>query len=132
MRSRLEDKGPPGRAPRAPLDPPEPRAVAPGSVAARPMRLVIDQRAVEAEVRDHATLLDLLRERLHLAGTTPACDRGECGACMVFLDGAPAYACLTLAAACEASDVVTIEGLARGEALHPLQRTVGHPPPEGT
>ena len=67
------------------------------------------------------TLLDLLRERLHLTGTKKACDRGQCGACTVLLDGRRVNSCLVLAAAHDGADVLTIEGLADGDGLHPVQ-----------
>ncbi|TCQ17466.1 (2Fe-2S)-binding protein [Rhizobium sp. PP-CC-3G-465] len=67
------------------------------------------------------TLLDLLRERLHLTGTKKGCDRGQCGACTVLLDGRRINACLTLAASLDGSTVTTIEGLADGNDLHPVQ-----------
>lgn len=67
------------------------------------------------------TLLDLLRERLHLSGTKKGCDRGQCGACTVLVDGRRVNACLSLAATLDGAEVTTIEGLADGEALHPLQ-----------
>ena len=67
------------------------------------------------------TLLDLLRERLHLTGTKKGCDRGQCGACTVLLDGRRVNACLVLAVAHDGADVLTIEGLAEGDALHPVQ-----------
>jgi xanthine dehydrogenase YagT iron-sulfur-binding subunit len=67
------------------------------------------------------TLLDLLRERLQLTGTKKGCDRGQCGACTVLLDGRRTNSCLVLAASLEGADVLTIEGLATGDALHPLQ-----------
>ncbi|TCM53805.1 xanthine dehydrogenase YagT iron-sulfur-binding subunit [Rhizobium sp. PP-F2F-G48] len=67
------------------------------------------------------TLLDLLRERLHLTGTKKGCDRGQCGACTVLLDGRRINACLTLAASLDGSTVTTIEGLADGTELHPVQ-----------
>ncbi len=68
------------------------------------------------------TLLDLLRERLHLTGAKKACDRGQCGACTVLLDGRRVNACLVLAVAHDGATVLTIEGLAASEtALHPLQ-----------
>ncbi|HVJ43041.1 MAG TPA: (2Fe-2S)-binding protein [Dongiaceae bacterium] len=67
------------------------------------------------------TLLDLLRERLDLTGTKKGCDRGQCGACTVLVDGRRINSCLTLAASLDGSQVTTIEGLAEGEMLHPLQ-----------
>ena len=68
------------------------------------------------------TLLDLLRERLDLTGTKKGCNFGECGACTVHLDGRRVNACLVLAASLEGREVTTIEGLANGDALHPVQR----------
>ncbi|RYJ00718.1 MAG: (2Fe-2S)-binding protein [Acetobacteraceae bacterium] len=68
------------------------------------------------------TLLDLLRERLHLTGTKKGCDRGQCGACTVLLDGRRTNACLVLAVAQDGAAVTTIEGLAQGDALHPVQQ----------
>ena len=67
------------------------------------------------------TLLDLLRERLGLTGTKKGCDRGQCGACTVLIDGRRMNSCLTLAASLDGAEIVTIEGLADGEALHPVQ-----------
>ena len=67
------------------------------------------------------TLLDLLRERLALTGTKKGCDRGQCGACTVLVDGRRVNACLSLALSLDGSDVTTIEGLAQGDALHPVQ-----------
>jgi xanthine dehydrogenase YagT iron-sulfur-binding subunit len=68
------------------------------------------------------TLLDLLRERLHLTGTKKGCDRGQCGACTVLLDGRRTNACLVLAVAQDGAAVTTIEGLAGGGHLHPVQQ----------
>ena len=68
------------------------------------------------------TLLDLLRERLHLTGTKKGCDRGQCGACTVLLDGRRTNACLALAVAQDGAAVTTIEGLAQGDDLHPVQQ----------
>jgi xanthine dehydrogenase YagT iron-sulfur-binding subunit len=67
------------------------------------------------------TLLDLLRERLDLPGTKKGCDHGQCGACTVILDGRRINACLTLALSCDGADLLTIEGLAQGQVLHPVQ-----------
>lgn len=78
------------------------------------------QRTVELE-DPRVTLLDLLRERLHLSGTKKGCDRGQCGACTVLLDGRRVNSCLALAASHDGAEVLTIEGLAQGENLHPVQ-----------
>src|SRR5256885_4347434 len=67
------------------------------------------------------TLLDLLRERLDLTGAKKGCDHGQCGACTVLVDGRRLNACLALAVAYHGADVTTVEGLADGDALHPLQ-----------
>jgi xanthine dehydrogenase YagT iron-sulfur-binding subunit len=86
------------------------------------MRLDINGNGFEVADADHLTLLDVLRDRLELTGTKLVCDRGECGACTVLLNGEPAYSCLTLAAACEGVSITTIEGVARNGELHPLQQ----------
>jgi xanthine dehydrogenase YagT iron-sulfur-binding subunit len=67
------------------------------------------------------TLLDLLRERLHLTGTKKGCDRGQCGACTVIVDGRRINSCLALAISHDGADVRTIEGVAQGDRLHPVQ-----------
>jgi xanthine dehydrogenase YagT iron-sulfur-binding subunit len=67
------------------------------------------------------TLLDLLRERLYLTGTKKGCDRGQCGACTVLLNGRRINSCLTLALSADGAEVTTIEGLADGDELHPVQ-----------
>ena len=67
------------------------------------------------------TLLDLLRERLGLPGTKKGCDRGQCGACTVLVNGRRINSCLTLAATLDGARITTIEGLAQGDALHPVQ-----------
>jgi xanthine dehydrogenase YagT iron-sulfur-binding subunit len=79
----------------------------------RPERLTIDPRV---------TLLDALRERLHLTGTKKGCDRGQCGACTVHIGGRRVVSCLTLAATVRGKHVTTIEGLTDGASLHPVQR----------
>jgi xanthine dehydrogenase YagT iron-sulfur-binding subunit len=66
-------------------------------------------------------LLDLLRERLDLTGTKKGCDRGQCGACTVLVDGRRINSCLALAASLDGAEITTIEGLADGETLHPVQ-----------
>jgi carbon-monoxide dehydrogenase small subunit len=71
----------------------------------------------------HKTLLEVLREDLGLTGTKHGCELGECGTCMVLLDGQPVLSCLVLGVACDGVDVRTVEGLANGPHLHPLQET---------
>ena len=86
-----------------------------------PIRVNGTERSVDAEPR--RTLLDALRHNLGLTGAKKACDRGNCGACTVQLDGRAVYSCLVLAVDCAGREVTTIEGLANGEPeLHPLQR----------
>ena len=72
-------------------------------------------------VDSRMALLDALRERLDLTGTKKGCDHGQCGACTVIIDGRRSLSCLTLAATCEGREVTTIEGLAKGDELHPMQ-----------
>ena len=79
-----------------------------------------EQRSVELDDQ-RVTLLDLLRERLDLTGTKKGCDRGQCGACTVLLDGRRVNSCLALAVSQDGAEVLTIEGLARGDELHPVQ-----------
>jgi xanthine dehydrogenase YagT iron-sulfur-binding subunit len=83
-------------------------------------RLNGDKRALAVEPR--RTLLDALRVDLNLTGTKKVCDMGDCGACTVLLDGRAVYSCLTLAVDCEGREVTTIEGLAHGDELDPVQR----------
>lgn len=85
------------------------------------MHLTVNGQPVHAEPAGSATLLDLLRDTLALTGTKRACDRGECGACTVLVDGKPVYSCLTLANGCEGQTVRTIEGLGAPDAPHALQ-----------
>jgi xanthine dehydrogenase YagT iron-sulfur-binding subunit len=70
---------------------------------------------------ERVTLLDLLRERLHLTGSKKGCDRGQCGACTILVDGRRINSCLALAAAHDGADILTIEGLAENGELHPVQ-----------
>jgi xanthine dehydrogenase YagT iron-sulfur-binding subunit len=72
-------------------------------------------------VDSRMTLLDTLRERFHLTGSKKGCDHGQCGACTVIVDGRRVLSCLTLAATCSDKSVTTIEGLAKGGTLHPMQ-----------
>src|SRR6201985_1522571 len=86
------------------------------------IRLVINGKPRVIALDDmRVTLLDLLRERLGLTGAKKGCDRGQCGACTVLVDGRRVNSCLALAVALYGAEIVTIEGLADGDALHPLQ-----------
>jgi xanthine dehydrogenase YagT iron-sulfur-binding subunit len=84
--------------------------------------LVVNGRATPLSVAPWTTLLDALRDRLHLTGTKKGCDHGQCGACTVLVDGRRINACLTLAVMKDGAQVTTVEGLARDGALHPLQQ----------
>ena len=75
----------------------------------------------QLSVEPRVTLLDALRERLHMTGTKKGCDHGQCGACTVLINGRQTNSCLTLAVMHEGDEIVTIEGLAQGEELHPMQ-----------
>jgi xanthine dehydrogenase YagT iron-sulfur-binding subunit len=85
------------------------------------VRMRVNGDPVSVRVDPRATLLDTLRERLELTGTKKGCDRGQCGACTVHVDGRRVLSCLTLAAATTGREVTTIEGLADGDRLHPMQ-----------
>ncbi len=82
----------------------------------------VNGEQVSMDIDSRASLLDLLRERLSLTGTKKGCDHGQCGACTVHLDGRPISSCLTMAAKIDGRRVTTIEGLAEGEELHPMQQ----------
>lgn len=86
------------------------------------LQLSVNGAAHALEVEPQRTLLELLREDLHLTGAKPGCDMGSCGACTVLVNGAAVYSCLTLAATCEGAAITTIEGLGTGEALDPVQQ----------
>jgi xanthine dehydrogenase YagT iron-sulfur-binding subunit len=91
------------------------------SAASTRTRLVVNGQAHELSLDSRTTLLDALREHLGLSGTKKGCDHGQCGACTVLLDGRRINSCLTLAVMHDGQAVTTIEGLANGEHLHPLQ-----------
>ena len=83
--------------------------------------LTVNGEPAEVSFAPYKTLLEVLREELGLTGTKHGCELGECGACAVLVDGEPRLSCLTLALDCAGRSVETIEGLARGPQLHPLQ-----------
>lgn len=85
------------------------------------LSLTVNGARHDVEVEPWVTMLDLLRERLHLAGTKKGCDQGQCGACTVIIDGARYNSCLILAVSRDGADVTTVEGLERDGTLHPLQ-----------
>ncbi len=78
----------------------------------------------ELEIQANSSLADVLRDKLGLIGTKVACDRGTCGACTVLFDGKPILSCMTLAVECDGKEITTIEGLAEGGKLHPVQKAV--------
>jgi len=88
---------------------------------ATPLSLHVNGREHKVNLDPRVTLLDALREQLHLTGTKKGCDHGQCGACTVLIDGRRVYSCLTLAVAAAGAKVTTIEGLAEGDRLHPVQ-----------
>ncbi|NHZ82080.1 2Fe-2S iron-sulfur cluster binding domain-containing protein [Massilia sp. CCM 8695] len=92
------------------------------AAATYPISLRINGEQRQCEVEAWVTLLDLLRERLGLTGTKKGCDHGQCGACTVLVGGKRINACLTLAVMQNGKDIVTVEGLADGDQLHPLQQ----------
>ena len=104
-------------------------APAPGAVFAAPpaaenlvrVALRVNGATRTLELDSRVVLLDALRERLEMTGTKKGCDQGQCGACTVLVDGKRVLSCLTLAASAEGREVTTVEGLARGDRLHPMQ-----------
>ena len=85
------------------------------------VRLTINDRVHDLDVRDHWSLLDVLRDQLDLTGSKRGCDRGECGSCTVLLDGKPVYSCLLLAVRVRGRAVGTVEGLAQDGRLNRVQ-----------
>lgn len=101
-----------------------PAAANPTRVAeesAVPVNLTINGQAVSLKVDPRVTLLDALREGLQLTGTKKGCDHGQCGACTVLVDGRRINSCLSLAVVHDGAEITTIEGLALGDELHPVQ-----------
>jgi xanthine dehydrogenase YagT iron-sulfur-binding subunit len=84
--------------------------------------LTLNGQPRQLNVQPWSTLLDVLREQLDLVGTKKGCDHGQCGACTVLRDGKRVNACLTLAVMCDGAELTTIEGLADGDTLHPMQQ----------
>jgi len=95
------------------------RVVGPGSV---PVRLMVNGKAVELNIEPRVTLLDALRMRADLTGNKRGCDRGACGACTMIVDGRSVYSCSTLAIDVQGKQVRTVDGLANGTQLHPVQQ----------
>ena len=86
------------------------------------LRLRVNGESREVAFAPHKTLLEVLREDLGLTGTKHGCELGECGTCTVLVDGRPILSCLALPVECEGREITTVEGLAAGAALHPLQQ----------
>jgi carbon-monoxide dehydrogenase small subunit len=86
------------------------------------VKLTVNGSVQAADVEPAESLLHLLRERLGLTGTKNACEQGECGSCVVLLDGVPVCACMVLAGQAEGCAVTTIEGMAGPDGLHPVQQ----------
>ena len=86
-----------------------------------PVTLTVNGKRQSVTVDPRRTLLEMLRTDLDLTGAKPVCNRGQCGACTVLLEGRPVYSCMTLALDAEGKKVETVEGLAQGDKLHPLQ-----------
>jgi len=101
----------------------ETQAIQPNTTLENAVKVAFKVNGTEKslDVDSRMTLLDALRERLGLTGSKKGCDHGQCGACTVIVDGRRVLSCLTLAAQCEGKDVLTIEGLAKGGDLHPMQ-----------
>jgi len=84
--------------------------------------LIVNQKSHTLDLKGHETLLEVLRDQLGLTGTKTACQEGECGACTILMNGKAVLSCLTLACDAEGEDITTIEGLAHGDDLHPIQQ----------
>ena len=84
--------------------------------------LKINKKKYSLDLKGHETLLEVLRDRLGLTGTKTACDDSECGACTVLVNGKSVLSCSTLACDVEGDEITTIEGLAKGDELHPVQK----------
>lgn len=98
-----------------------PEAVAADATGSIDITLKVNGTTKRVTVEPRTTLLDALRERMALTGTKKGCDRGECGACTVLVDGKRIKSCLTLAVMRQGASITTVEGLAKGDRLHPVQ-----------
>jgi len=96
-----------------------PRVVGPGDV---PVTLTVNGKRIELQIEPRVTLLDAIRNRADLTGNKRVCDRGSCGACTMIVDGRTVYSCSTLAIDVQGKQVRTVDGLANGTALHPVQQ----------
>ena len=96
-------------------------AASPQSAGTTRVAITVNGKAVSADVESRTLLVHYLREHLRLTGTHVGCDTSQCGACVVLLDGRAAKSCTVLAASCDGANVTTIEGLAQGGTLHPMQ-----------
>ena len=105
------------------IDPPEDGHILNGkaSPTTLSLQLTINGRAHSLDIEPRVTLLDALRDRLHLSGTKKGCDQGQCGACTIIVDGRRINACLSLAVMHEGAEITTIEGLGTPDRLHPMQ-----------
>jgi xanthine dehydrogenase YagT iron-sulfur-binding subunit len=109
----------------------ETNLVADPNVPRTKIKFTLNGKRVNAEVEDRWTLVEMLRDHLGFTGTKIGCDRGECGACTVMIDGKSAYGCSQLAVWADGKTITTIEGLAQGDKLDPLQEAfIAHDGPQ--
>ena len=101
---------------------PEAEASSPKGLKEAVIQLNVNEKLYRVKVKSHWTLLEVLRREMDLTGTKKACDRGNCGACTVIVDGRAVYACSLLAIGMEGKKILTVEGLREGEKLHPIQK----------
>src|SRR5438105_14522779 len=96
-----------------------PRAIGPGEV---PVSLTVNGKRIDLKIEPRVTLLDAVRDRADLTGNKRVCDRGTCGACTMIVDGRAVYSCSTLAIEVQGKQIRTVDGLATGATLHPVQQ----------
>jgi len=87
-----------------------------------PVELTVNGKKYKLQLEPRVTLLDALRDQLEITGAKRVCDRGECGACTVLMDGKTVYACMVLAIEAQGKEITTVESLMQGEELHPIQK----------